>query len=76
MKLGDWIKERIAEIREAHPLAKFESREVHFDVAIDGDGDVRLSGETRVKFSLFIFANVKGVAPLLAGANVETGVNP
>jgi len=59
MKLRDWIKEQVEVIREASPIADFEMRECRFDVVVDGDGDVRLSGDTRLRFSLILLANVR-----------------
>ena len=56
MKLADWIKERVEEIRGAHPVEDWEYRKCDFDVVVDADGDVRLSGDTRVGFSLTISA--------------------
>jgi hypothetical protein len=54
MKIGDWIKERVREIQETHPVEEWEDRKCDFDVVVDAEGDVRLSGDTRIRFSLHI----------------------
>jgi hypothetical protein len=61
MKLSDWVKECVREIQAAHPVEDWEDRKCEFEVVVDADGDVRLSGDTRLKFSLRLHSqtNVK-----------------
>jgi hypothetical protein len=68
MKFGDWVKERVREIQAAHPVEDWEDRKCDFEVVVDADGDVRLSGDTRVRFSLSILTNVGAMATPATGS--------